>query len=351
MRATDQLSAQSARKLGVICTRKLPVWNGSAWSAPTTTRSPAWALADILRASYGAVLADTRIDLAQLVTLAAEWSGRGDTLDCVFDGRITVWEALGKVARAGRARPYMQGGRVHFARDRLETGVVAMFTPANMLANSFSIQYIMPSEQTAEEIRVRYFSETTWKQAETIYTLASTDPDRFAEVDLFGVTNAAQALREATYLAQTNRYRRRLVSFGVELEGMILSPLDPILISHDLPDWGQFAEAEAWNAVSLALTVDRPLTWGAGTHYARVRQRNGSASASIAVTQGATADILIFATSPGTIDLTGRDRSHIAFGAGTAWQVKAKVLTIQPKDEYTATVTAVIENDLVHGGC
>ena len=351
MRATDQLTSQSARKIAVIGTRKLPLWNGSSWTAPTATRSPAWALADCLRATYGAQLADSRIDLAGLAALATEWAGRGDTFDAVFDGRITVWEALGKIARAGRARPFMQGGRIRFARDRLETLPVAMFTPANMLAGSFSIQYLMPSEQTAEEIRVRYFSETTWKQGEVIYTEASADPDKFAEVDLFGVTTAAQATREARYLAQTNRYRRRIVSFDVELEGMILSPLDLILISHDLPDWGQHAIAYAYDNTTRTMICDRDLTWGVGTHYARARARNGACSASIVVTQGVTAATLVFATSPGTIDLSGREPTAVAFGLGTAWQIAAKVLTIRPKDEYTATITALIENNLVHSGC
>ncbi len=351
MRASDQLTQQSARKLAVIATRKLPIWNGSAWSAPTATRSIAWAIADCLRATYGAQLADSRIDLAGLLALDAEWAARDDRFDAVFDGRVTVWEALGKIARAGRARPYMQGGRIRIARDRQESTPVAMFTPANILAGSFSMQYLMPGEQTAEEIRVRYFSETTWKQAETIYTHASADPDKFAEVDLFGVTSATQAQREAQYLAQTNRYRRRMASFDVELEGMILSPLDLILISHDLPDWGQHAIARQYDSATRTLTCDRDLTWGTGTHYARARARDGACSAAIAVTQGATAATLVFASDPGTIDLAGREPTHIAFGAGTAWQVMAKVLTMRPKDEYTATITALIENDLVHSGC
>jgi sulfur carrier protein ThiS len=352
MRASEQLSGLSARRLAVICTRKLPIWNGSSWSAPLATRSIAWALADIARSKYGGKLGNSQIDLGGLLALDAQWSARGDRFDAVFDNRITVWEALGRTVRAGRGRAYLQGGRVCFARDRLEAMPIAMFSPANMLPNSFNIQYLMPSEQTAEEVRVRYFSEATWKADEVIYTHPSADPDKFAEIELFGVTSATQAGNEARYLAQTNRYRRRTVTFDIELEAMILSPLDPILISHDLPDWGQWALSDSYNAATNTLTADRPLKWSVGlSHYARLRARDGRPSAALAVSRGACDACLVFAQTPPSIDLQGCEPSHIAFGAGTAWQVQAKVLTIRPKDEYTATVSAVIEDARVHENC
>ena len=102
MRASEQLSGLSARRLAVICTRKLPIWNGLSWGAPQTTRSIAWALADIARSNYGGKLNNSQIDLNGLLALDAQWSARGDRFDAVFDNRITVWEALGRTVRAGR---------------------------------------------------------------------------------------------------------------------------------------------------------------------------------------------------------------------------------------------------------
>ena len=69
------------------------------------------------------------------------------------------------------------------------------------------------------------------------------------------------------------------------------------------------------------------------------------------MSRGASDACLVFAATPPIIDLQGREPSHIAFGVGTAWQVQAKVLTIRPKDEYTATVSAVIEDARVHENC
>ena len=70
----------------MIATRKLPVWTGTAWTAPQATRSIAWAIADAARnASYGARLVDSRLDLDGLKALDALWSARGDSFDARFD--------------------------------------------------------------------------------------------------------------------------------------------------------------------------------------------------------------------------------------------------------------------------
>ncbi len=111
MRATDNLSQRSARMINCIVTRKLPVWDPEAgWSEPRATRSLASAFADAARSRYGAGLDDARIDLAALHALDAVWQSRGDRFDAVFDQGLTVWEALTRIARCGRALPFLQGG-------------------------------------------------------------------------------------------------------------------------------------------------------------------------------------------------------------------------------------------------
>lgn len=46
MRATNNLSSNSSRKINAIITRKVRKWNGqSGWSEPVASRSIAWAIA------------------------------------------------------------------------------------------------------------------------------------------------------------------------------------------------------------------------------------------------------------------------------------------------------------------
>lgn len=220
MRATDNLSQRSSRMVNCIVTRKLPTWSPtSGWSSPVATRSVAWVLADILRASYGAGLADKSIDLQALYNLDQTWNSRGDTFNGVFDSKLTVYEALSRTARVGRAIPFIQGGIVRFVRDEPKNIPVALFGPRNIVKNSLSIQYVMPSEDTADSVCVQYFSEKTWKTSEVVGSFEGSSSDKTATVELFGCTNKEQALREAVYMALANRYRRRIVTFTTELEG------------------------------------------------------------------------------------------------------------------------------------
>lgn len=249
MRATDNLSQRSSRMVNCIVTRKLPIWdNVTGWSEPQATRSIAWACADILKSTYGAKLADSRIDLQALVALDAIWSSaRGDTFNGVFDRKLTVWDALSQVARCGRAVAFLQGGLVRFVRDEPKTLPVALFSPRNMVKGSFKIDYVMPGEDTADSVTVEFFNEKTWKPDEVTVSLPDSSAEQPATVSLFGSTDKAHAIREGLYMAVANRYRRRMVSFKTELEGLIPTYGDLIAISHDMPRWGEAGDVVAYD--------------------------------------------------------------------------------------------------------
>ena len=274
MRATDNLSQRSARMINCIVTRKLPVWDPEAgWSEPRATRSLASAFADAARSRYGAGLDDARIDLAALHALDAAWQSRGDRFDAVFDQGLTVWEALTRIARCGRALPFLQGGILRIARDAPRTLPVALFGPRNIVRGSFRVQYIMPGEDTADAVTVTYFSERTWTPDEVTAALpgsAAEASGKPATVDLFGCTGPEQAMREGLYMAAANRYRRRIITFRTELEGLIPTYGDLIAVTHDLPRWGQGGEVTAVDGRALTLRV------GFESHAARANLRTRS---------------------------------------------------------------------------
>lgn len=248
------------------------------WSTPQTTRSIAWALADIARSSYDSKLEDNRIDLAQLKILDDVWRARGNHFDAVFDQTVTVWEVLNRTARCGRAVSFMQGGCVRFARDERRVLPVALFSPRNIIKTSLKIQYLLASEDTADSVTVEYFSNQTWKIVEETVSLSDHPDDHPAQVRLFGCTEKDQAVREGKYMAAANRYRRRLVNFQTELEGLIPTYGDLIAIAHDMPSWVQGAEVISVNGSSL--TLSEPLTWdnALGDHFISLRKFDGSVS-------------------------------------------------------------------------
>jgi hypothetical protein len=347
IRATNNLSSQASRKINVIATRKLYYWTGAAWAGPVATRSIAWALAD---ACQMVGLPDSRIDLDGLVALDAEWSARGDYIDGRFDSTGTFWDGLSQIARAGRCKPYMQGGIVNFRRDAPVALPAALFSMRNIVRGSFSLEFITPTAETADAVEVTYFDSSTWKPRTLLCKLPGSLAEKPAKVELFGVTSREQAYREGTYMAAANRYRRTLIKLTTEMEGFIPSYGDLVAINHDLPQWGQHAETVTWDEATLAATLSEPLTWEAGDHYLGLRRRDGSLSGPWRVTPGVDAYSVVFDLLPDLTPYTGQDeeRTHVVFGWGETWRQLARVISVRPKDETKVELICVNEDPSVH---
>ena len=349
MKATNNLSQRSSRMLNCIVTRKLPTWSPSGgWTGRVPTRSIAWAIADILKANYGARLTDKSIDLEGLYRLDQIWAARGDTFNAVFDSKLTVYDALSRTCKVGRSVPYIQGGIVRFVRDEPKSIPVALFGPRNIVKNSLSIQYIMPSEDTADSVCVQYFSDRTWKNSEITGSFEGSTSDKTATVELFGCTDKNQALREAIYMALANRYRRRIVTFSTELEGLIPSYGDLISITHDMPHWGSGGEILSKNDMSLTLSEPVEFTEGQN-HYLALRTRTGSLSGPYRVTPGSLPNEVILQETPDIEIETGTnsERTHFAFGTQDKWGTLARVTGIKPRSG-KVEITAAIEDSRVH---
>lgn len=349
MRASNSLSGQSSRLVNVIATRKLPTWSElGGWTAPVATRSIAWAFAYVGAQRYD----DARLPLAELEALDTTWTARGDTFDGIFDSKGTAWEALQQIARAGRAKPYPQGGLLRIARDEPQSTPAAIYSMRNILPDSFALDYTIPSEATADAVEVEFFNEDTWKWDRVTAKLAGSSGLKPAKVRLFGVTQRDQAWREGMFIAAGNKYRRRAPSWRTGMEGMIPSYLDLVLLQHDLPEWGQQAEAVAWDAGTRDLEVSEPLTFAeAGTHYVGLRRLDGSFAGPYVATAGADAYRVILATDPAITPYTGdaQERTHVVFGLGaTGYARECRLISAKPVGEDAVELRAVVEDSRVH---
>jgi Putative phage tail protein len=347
MRASNNLSSMASRKVNLVCTRKLPIWNGSAWSAVTATRSPSWALA---YAAKQIGLSDAQIDLSGLLTLHATCAIRGDSFDARFDNFLSFWEAAGKMLGAVRAKPYMQGGILRCMRDQAVSIPVAMFSQRNIVRGSFSIAYLMPTPDTADSVDVKYFDSTVWAPFTVKAKLPGSTATTSAKIDLFGVIGRDQAYREGMYYAAANRYRRRIIKFQTEMEGFIPSYGDLINVQHDMPAWGQGGEVTAWDSGTLMLTLSEPPAWGVGAHYIGLRKRDGSVDGPFLVTAGASANQVLLSESPTFTPYTGQteERTHYSFGWAETWRQPARVLAVRPLSLNTVEIECVNEDSNVH---
>ncbi len=350
MRATNNISAQSARRINCIAQRKLPIWNGTSWSANTETRSIAWALADALRANYGGNLPDARLDLAQLLALNTILSARGDTFDGIFDQKQVLWEAITLIARAGRMKPYVQGGVYHFTRDSAVTLPVALFNQRNIVKGSLKVEYLLPSDTTSDSVIVTYFDAIRQKPLEVHATLPGNSANNPFPVDLFGVTNAAQAWREGRYIAAANRYRRQSISFTTDMEGFIPTFGDLIAIAHDRMQRNTSGDVLAYDAGTQTLTLSEPVTFGAGSYYFGFKLRDGSFSGPWLATAGVDAYHPVL-TSP--LDFTpdtshAREKTSFTFGVGEEYRKLARVIAVRPRSIHQVELLCINEDAAVH---
>jgi hypothetical protein len=352
VKASEQLSGDISNDIGVIVTRKLPVWNGSTWSAPTATRSIAWALADICKnTDYGMGLDDSLIDLDALLALDTIWTARGDYFDGIFDQTITAWEALQKVARVGRAITVLVGGRVTFVRDGEKTIRSAIFNPSNIAPGSLTIQYAFRQDSEPDGIELTYISPSTWTEETVTVALPGLvgDPVRPEKVDLFGCTNLDQATREATYLARRMAYMRKTITWQTEMDGRLLMVGDMVAIAHDVPSWSQSGEVIGFtdNGATCDYLTSQALDWtAAGTKYALLKKRDGSVSgphAATEITGGFRINDPAFV--PDTT-LEDGERTSFVFYAGTSQDVI--ITDISPAGDTTATITAVPYDARIH---
>jgi hypothetical protein len=355
--ATGQLTQQQTQQVNLVATRKVPIWNGTTWSAPTATDSIAWALADMLRSgqpgyatAYGAKLLDAQIDLGALLALDGIWSGRGDSASVVFDQASTIWEQLVNLARAGRAQPVLSDGIITFVRDSAATVPVAMFTPAQMTPGSLSIQYLMPQDNDPDGTSVGYIDPTTWGQRTLDLIDGSASlPVQPQSITLFGVTNLAQATREVTYLDRVRKYQRKLITFETEMDGHLVNVGDLIVISHDVPAWGQSGELVAVSGTTF--TCSDPLNWTGSGFQVSFRKPDGTVAGPFSVTAGGSPNQFVCTATLGftpATDLSAGDRTTFTFGPSTGFVQKAKVQSVAPGQGTTVQITATPYVDAVY---
>ncbi|HZP98548.1 MAG TPA: host specificity factor TipJ family phage tail protein, partial [Reyranella sp.] len=351
MKATGSLNGTTSRQLNVICTRKLPTWDpaliggaGGMGTATAATRSPCDAFAYIARATNGAGLSDDKIDLAGLYANKADFATLGWTFDYVFDQTGTTAAALDAICFAVVAQRVLQGSKVRMVRDLPTEAPVMMFQPRNIADGSVEIEYKMVDDLTADAFIGTYMSQVSWKPVDV--TVAFDDspqrlPTRFV---VKGAGGRDQVRAVLWNMARSNKYRRRAVSWGTEMEGLILQYGEPVSFAHDMPKWGQSAEIVSFDEVSRTASLTEPLTFTPGaTHYIAVRDTNGELTGPFVATavDGDPNSVVIGAGALPEIVTDGdRQRTLIQFGPGTTYAKRLKVLQVKPSSDSEAKIMA-----------
>lgn len=347
-RATGNLGSVNSKQFNVVAVRKLESWAGpgGGLTGPVQqSRDPCDAAAYICMAANAGRLTEQQVDLAGIYAHRGDYASRGWTFDAVFDTPTTCWEALSKIGRSIVAQAVVQGPRVRLVRDMPPSGPAMIFTPRNIARNSLELGYRFPDEKTADAIYVEYMDPRSWRWTSVLVSLPGSTTDNPTTMRLVGITNRKQAIYAGTMILRANKYRRREVRWGTEMEGLLLLYGDNVRLSHDMPAWGQSAEAIAWDASTRILQVSEPFTFMAGaTHYVALRKRDGSMAGPYVAAEiaGNPRAVMLGSGDVPPLSLGGdAERTHIVFGPGETYARPLKVTSIIPRTVLRADVVAI----------
>lgn len=270
VKASNQLSAQSERKFSVVRQRKLPIWTGTEWTVPQATRNPAWAFCDAIKAGYGGNYTDDNLDLAEIKRLADVWDSRGDHFDYQFDTARTLWPALQMICMVGRAEPTIYGGVFSIVRDEPKALPDYQFGMADIVANSFSIQYATQDQWGDDSVEIEYTNPDTGAPETVLCVLPGSAGERPVKVKLEGCTDRSQAYREGMFRVGVMVWRNRTVQFKTELDGGLPGYGNCIAVSNELPEWGVSGHVLAVETVGAdqVLTLSEPVEFAEGQAHA-----------------------------------------------------------------------------------
>lgn len=362
IRASEQLSGLSQRKLAAIVRRKLRTWSPvDGWGTEVETRSIAWALADKWSSTvYGDGLPDSRMDLQTLYELDQVWAARQDRLDIIFDTRVDSASADATIAQCGRAACFWRNGVRTLARDQRQDLPVTAYTSRNMLPGSAGIQYVQVTEETADGVIVEYFDNRAWDWLEVVCPAPTvSEPVNPVRMRLYGITGPTHAEREGLYQAAASYYRRRFASWQTELQGVFATFGSPVLFAPVLHASSQSGDIAFWDADTSTAGLTEPPAWTEGAdHYVRILLDDGSVTDPIPATPGPTPHDVVLEMSSDlaasiVVDDAARERPKYVFGTGSVMQSIVRVLGVRPAGRGddgapTYSLTGVIEDDRVH---
>jgi len=257
----------------VLTARKLPVFDGSSWTAPQETRKAVWSYADVMRnTDYGGAVANDRLDAATLKHYADTLT-EYDTFDDVIRGPVSVWQAAATVLFPMRAEPVQLGRGWSMVRDEQQSGRRHLITRSQIVKGTTSITIDLDEESGAHHQIVEYDEDgdpAKPGQVSYVIGLQSLTPVRKR---IPGVASYAHAMHLAKWQAAVGAYRREVIPFTTSYAGHVFKRGDRTAIDVWFQD-GAIAAKVVQRVNATTLEFDRPVLFASGQRLV-LRDRYG----------------------------------------------------------------------------
>jgi hypothetical protein len=186
---------------------------------------------------FGAGLANDRIDYASIVAWAQFCDAAG--LECrkVVTETRNCGDVLDEIAAAGRGSKSWATGKLGVVWEAAGQPDVAAFGMANIIAGSFSVQYL--TDDTVDEYALEFTDSAADYEADTVYAKVpgvTLPVNQQTEQAAYSMPKA-QAQRLVNLLAAGKHYHRRTMTWDTGLFGVNVQRGDIVRLAHDLTKW------------------------------------------------------------------------------------------------------------------
>lgn len=261
---------------------------------------------------------DSRLDLEELAAWHEECEAKGLECNAIIDFAGTLAERLRDVAAAGRATLGMRNGKFSVVRDRKQTVPVQHFTPRN--SRGLTAEKVFGDVPHA--LRVQFLNRDADYQRDERIVLADgyqidgldawgkpapelPEATEFETMEMFGVTSGREAFIHGRYHMAVAKLRPEVFSLQVDVEHLICTRGDLVLVSHDVPlfgsGYGRIVELAVDGSNNLhAVRLDADVVMETGkTYVLRVRLEDGSSSLITLKNEGERTDLdIVYFTGP-----------------------------------------------------
>jgi hypothetical protein len=288
--ATDQLNGSPAITFNVTRSN-VWVWNpvnGEYQQKPAT--NPAWAVYWMLHRVYYLQnintgeweyvvrgVPATRLLYHEFERWAEFCQERSLEVNIVFDTIRKLKEALAEVEELGRGKVVSRGTKYGCIFDEpaqkdLDGNIIPaqVFNMSNIVLDSFSEQFVDISDR-ATAIEVTFFDRDNNYERTPILVPADGIDDATAlvnptQITLKGCTSKEQAWKEGKYRLRLNNYLNCSGAWQADVDAIVSSLGQVIMIQHDVPAWGMGGRIIA--ATENTITLDKSIvTDGDGHPY------------------------------------------------------------------------------------
>lgn len=235
-------------------------------------KNPAWASYFVLNNSiWGGGIPESNIKLIDFQEWAAYCDSKGLTCTMYVDQCMTYNDLKNYLCEIGRANIIQMGTKFGVVIDRPDVPT-QLFTVANIIKDSFSMNYL-PLDERANVIRANYYDkEQNWEKSTVevrTNDYITAGQERAQEITLYACDRKDLAARHCRLLLNYNLALVRTCSFDVSIDALACTIGDIALVQHDVTRYGFGGRIieDVDIGTPTKLKIDRPIPLDPGITY------------------------------------------------------------------------------------